>query len=275
MPFSPPAAPPPLPPPHSSEVDLRRCRRLFLLLTLQLQLHLRPSGARGRPSHAPARCSVRLSPQARRQWHRFTSSLDVAMNSVAVLGDGEGEITAWLRTALPLPDDVMQEQELPPLLPYVFTPQRAGWHFCEKALRFARNSAAVLHEQSHRVVYLRLGLCPKPPTCPPLPARLLVPPVPRLALSLSFSRLASPPPPPPRAPPLLPLPQPSSSSAAGPFSALHRLRCRPPLPPSTPRVAAPIPVPAPSLGFRHERPPAVEASTFLLILVLTAAAFAA
>nr|BAD62507.1 hypothetical protein [Oryza sativa Japonica Group]BAD62511.1 hypothetical protein [Oryza sativa Japonica Group] len=93
MPFSPPAAPPPLPPPHSSEVDLRRCRRLFLLLTLQLQLHLRPSGARGRPSHAPARCSVRLSPQARRQWHRFTSSLDVAMNSVAVLGDGEGEIT--------------------------------------------------------------------------------------------------------------------------------------------------------------------------------------
>uniref|UniRef100_A0A0E0AEH4 START domain-containing protein n=1 Tax=Oryza glumipatula TaxID=40148 RepID=A0A0E0AEH4_9ORYZ len=35
----------------------------------------------------------RLSPQARQQWHRSTSSLDVAMNSVAVLGDGEGEIT--------------------------------------------------------------------------------------------------------------------------------------------------------------------------------------
>uniref|UniRef100_A0A0E0AGH9 Uncharacterized protein n=1 Tax=Oryza glumipatula TaxID=40148 RepID=A0A0E0AGH9_9ORYZ len=34
----------------------------------------------------------RLSPQARQQWHRSTSSLDVAMNSVAVLGDGEGEI---------------------------------------------------------------------------------------------------------------------------------------------------------------------------------------
>uniref|UniRef100_A0A0D9VAC0 Uncharacterized protein n=1 Tax=Leersia perrieri TaxID=77586 RepID=A0A0D9VAC0_9ORYZ len=33
---------------------------------------------------------------------------------------------AWLRTALPPPDAVMQERELPPLLPYGFTQQYGG-----------------------------------------------------------------------------------------------------------------------------------------------------
>uniref|UniRef100_A0A0D9VAC1 Uncharacterized protein n=1 Tax=Leersia perrieri TaxID=77586 RepID=A0A0D9VAC1_9ORYZ len=34
---------------------------------------------------------------------------------------------AWLRTALPPPDAVMQERELPPLLPYGFTQQIANY----------------------------------------------------------------------------------------------------------------------------------------------------
>jgi hypothetical protein len=46
-------------------------------------------------------------------WHRG----DLGWRPLAV------QQRAWLRTVLPLPDDVMQEQELPPLLPYVFTPQ--------------------------------------------------------------------------------------------------------------------------------------------------------